>query len=325
MTKYLTSKDIARIAGVSQTTVSLVLRNKWEGRVRESVAKHVKQICEENNYRTNHVARILKSGHSNTIALVVPDSENPFFSEILHSITQLSNKDGDFCLLIETNNNPAWYSYIEDSILGKAIDIAIICYNNLPKRNPLVDKKIIFLNDYHLNTNSISIDFRKAAEEAVSLLHSHGYRHMVHVCGSIVKETFTARREGFTKACDSMGIFHSEIISHGYTNNNIYEQLLNLHDKYTYPLAFFVDDDLLTYGIYRFANEKNLVIGKDIGIISMDDTLLCRCYSPYLSSYGYDVQKLSLKIIEMITSMRKGEMDQQHVTFEMKLNEGSSF
>lgn len=325
MTKYLTSKDIARIAGVSQTTVSLVLRDKWAGRVRESVANHVKQVCEENNYRTNRVARTLKSGHSNTIALVVPDSENPFFSEILHAITQLSNKHGDLCMLIETNNNPVWYSYIEDAILGMAIDIAIVCYNNLPKRNPFVDKRIIFLNDYFIDTNSISINFRKAAEEAVSLLYSHGYRRMVHVCGSIVKETFTSRKEGFAKACDAMGIFHSEIVSHGYTNNDIYEQLLNLHSKYTYPLAFFVDDDLLTYGIYRFANEKHLVIGKDIGIISMDDTFFCRCYSPYLSSYGYDVQKLSMKIIEMVTNMRKEEMNPQHVTFEMKLNEGASF
>lgn len=326
MSKRLTSIDIAHIAGVSQTTVSLVLRNQWKGRVSKNVATQIIKICEENNYRTNHAARMLKSGHSKTLALVVPDNENPFFSQILHSLRNSANENGYVCLLIETDNNPNWYSFIEDSILGKEIDVAVVCYEDLPRRNASVDSHIIFLNDYFLYTNSIAIDFYQATQNSVRMLYDKGYRRMIHVRGSIVKATFTSRINAFNKTCDDLGIFHTEIISNsGYTNNDVYQQLMVAHENYSYPIAFFVDDDLLTYGIYRFAQEKHLTIGKDIGIISMDNTFLCRCFYPHLSSFGYDVNLLSSKIIAMVKNSQKQTVKTEHITIQMSINEGSSF
>ncbi len=86
MDRKLTSQDIARLAGVSQTAVSLVLRGRWQGRVGQDTAARILRIAEEKNYRVNRAASLLKTGKTNTIAVVVPDSENPFFSRILHAL-----------------------------------------------------------------------------------------------------------------------------------------------------------------------------------------------------------------------------------------------
>lgn len=325
MDKRLTSNDIAELACVSQTTVSLVLRNKWKGRVSPAVAEKILNICNENNYRVNHAARSLRSGHAKNIALVVPDSENPFFSRILHNLRRVSSKQSYVCLLIETDNNPNWYSYIEDSILGNEIDIAIVCYNDLPRRNSAIDKQIILINDYFLDFNSISIDFFTAVKDGVGRLFKKGYKQLVHVRGMIEKPTFTSRIVAFNEACAELGVFHNDIVIQGHTNNDLEGKLETAKSSFTYPTAFFIDDDLFAPGLYKFSQKHGLTIGRDIGVISLDDTFLCSFFTPSLSSYGYDINIMVEKIMEIIDKIHSGEQEPEHFTISMYLNSGSSF
>ena len=129
MIRKLTSTDIANLAGVSQTAVSLVLRGRWEGRVGKETAKRIMRIANENNYRVNRAASLLKGGNNKNISLVVPESENPFFSHILHSLRQKSIPLGYECMLVETENSSTWYDYIESSILSGEISYAVNLYN----------------------------------------------------------------------------------------------------------------------------------------------------------------------------------------------------
>lgn len=74
----VTIKDIARMCGVSVTTVSRVLNNKTESIGKDTVVRIRKKI-EELGYRPNSVARSMITGRSHTVGLVVPDVRNPFF------------------------------------------------------------------------------------------------------------------------------------------------------------------------------------------------------------------------------------------------------
>ncbi|MGP1508777.1 MAG: LacI family DNA-binding transcriptional regulator [Sphaerochaeta sp.] len=325
MSKKMTSIDIAKLAGVSQTTVSLVLRNKWKGRVSSKVAEHVIKICDENNYRANHAARTLRSGNSKNIALVVPDSENPFFGHILHHLRKASDDLGYVCMLIETANNPNWYSFVETSILGNEIDIAIICYNDFPRMNPAINNHIIVINDLFDNINTISLDFYSAVKDGVKKLYKKGYRKLVHVRSIIKKPTFTSRINAFNETCNELGIFHTDILLKKYTRNNLFEILEETKDSFTYPMAFILDDDLFAPGIYRFAQKNKLEIGREIGIISLDSTFICYFFHPILSSYGYDSKILVGKIMEMIENIHKGDLQPKHFILPMEMNSGASF
>lgn len=325
MEKILTSNDIAHLAGVSQTAVSLVLRGKWKGRVSQQVAKHILAVCEENNYRVNRVASNLKAGKSKNIALVVPDNENPFFSHILHNLREISTKLDYFCLLIETDNAPNWYSYVENAILSKEIDIAVVCYTDLPRRNPLVEQRMIFVNDYFIETNSIAIDFYTATAEAVRKLYEKGYTKLVHVRSSLQKPTFASRVAGFNDSCTKLGVFHNDIIINGHTQNDLYDQLETLQKSFSYPIGFFLDDDLFAYGLYWFAQKHHLTVGKDIGIIGADDIFICNCYNPKLSSYGYDIGLFVSKLMAMVNSIHTKDSTPEHFAISMQINDGTSF
>ena len=77
-----TSRDVARAAGVSQATVSLVLGDKWRGRVSEATAERVRDAARELGYRPNLAARNLRLGRTSTALLVVPALTNEFFARV---------------------------------------------------------------------------------------------------------------------------------------------------------------------------------------------------------------------------------------------------
>lgn len=77
-----TSRDVARAAGVSQATVSLVLGDKWRGRVSERTAALVRDAARELGYRPNLAARSLRLGRTRTALLVVPALTNEFFARV---------------------------------------------------------------------------------------------------------------------------------------------------------------------------------------------------------------------------------------------------
>lgn len=77
-----TSRDVARAAGVSQATVSLVLGGKWPGRVSEATAQRVRDHAAELGYRPNLAARNLRLGRTRTALLVVPALTNEFFARV---------------------------------------------------------------------------------------------------------------------------------------------------------------------------------------------------------------------------------------------------
>ena len=79
----VTSIDVAKRAGVSQSTVSLVLSDKSEGRISEATQERVRRSARELGYRPNAAAQALRLGSARAVALFVPDITNPFFSRVL--------------------------------------------------------------------------------------------------------------------------------------------------------------------------------------------------------------------------------------------------
>lgn len=79
----VTSNDVARLAGVSRTTVSLVLNEVENARISEATKKKVREAAEQLNYRPNALAQSLKTNRSKVIGLIIPSITNPFFLRLL--------------------------------------------------------------------------------------------------------------------------------------------------------------------------------------------------------------------------------------------------
>src|SRR3982751_5892166 len=104
----VTSVDVARKAGVSQSTVSLVLSGKAAGRISARTEEAVKAAAKELGYRPNVAGPALSTGVARTVALVVPDITNPFFGRVLRGAQRAAQSAGFTVVLVDIGNNRAW-------------------------------------------------------------------------------------------------------------------------------------------------------------------------------------------------------------------------
>ena len=98
----ITIKDIAKKAQVSRTTVSRVLNDS--GYVKEETRKKVMDVIKELNYTPSAIARSLSTSKTNTIGIIVPEINNPFFGEIIKGISQIADENNLNIILCNTDD-----------------------------------------------------------------------------------------------------------------------------------------------------------------------------------------------------------------------------
>ncbi|WP_336515089.1 LacI family DNA-binding transcriptional regulator [Pollutibacter soli] len=115
-------KDIAQEAGVSTALVSYVLNNKKEGRINKDLAQKIKQIARSLNYRTNQIARSLKTNRTHTIGLIVADISNNFSSSLARIIEDEADHHGYTVLFGSSDENDAKFERILDTLVTRQVD-----------------------------------------------------------------------------------------------------------------------------------------------------------------------------------------------------------
>lgn len=116
----LTIKDIARLAGVSHTTVSQVLNHK--GRISEMKRKQVLEICERENFVLNHLARSLQIRGIKVLGVILNFFGNPFFSEIIRGIENVAKQNNYVLLFGDAPELPERESMYIDTFLERRVD-----------------------------------------------------------------------------------------------------------------------------------------------------------------------------------------------------------
>ena len=117
-----TSIDVARCAGVSQSTVSLVFSGKGQGRVSDATAQRVRDCARELGYRPNVAAQALRLGASRAVALLVPDMTNPFFARVLRGAQRAAAAAGYIVILVDTQNDRHWESQSFEALRAGPVD-----------------------------------------------------------------------------------------------------------------------------------------------------------------------------------------------------------
>ena len=128
----VTSIDVARRAGVSQSTVSLVLSGKARGRISARTEEAVRAAAAELGYRPNVAARALRTGVARSVALVVPDITNPFFGRVLRGAQRAAQEAGYTVVLVDIGNNRAWEAASLEALLAGPADGLLLFEADLP-------------------------------------------------------------------------------------------------------------------------------------------------------------------------------------------------
>jgi len=306
MTSTPTIIDVARLAGVSTTTVSHFINGTRY--VSDDLRDRVEKAIAELGYRPNSMARGLRKGESKTIGLIVPDNSNPFFAEILRSIENIGYSNGYSVILCNSDGDIAKEIAYTELLFAKQVDgiVFITTNNSCEHLQQLSDNGIpIIVIDRDIplkGTDVLLVDNFQGGYEATRYLIGLGHTRIACITGPSLLTPSAERVNGYKKALAQAGIAENPdwIVAGDFQfagGENGIEKLMNLQNR---PTAVFACNDLMALGVLRGIRKAGLSVPGNLSLIGFDDIPLASVVSPALTTISQPIQKISEMAIELL-------------------------
>jgi DNA-binding LacI/PurR family transcriptional regulator len=313
-----TSIDVARCAGVSQSTVSLVFSGKGRGRVSEATADRVRECARELGYRPNLAAQALRLGASRAVALLVPDMTNPFFSRVLRGAQRAAAAAGYIVILVDTQNDRHWESQSFEALRAGPVDGYLLFEVTAPEAlGP--DESVVLMETEARGRPSVRFDGEGGAAAAFEHLVALGHHRIGHLAAAFRALTFQHREEARRRVLGAAGL-DPNLQPRVLTPISIEDARINagpLLDQE--PTAVFCDDDVIAAGLYLAARERGLRVPDQLSIIGFDDMDFARVLEPPLTTVALDAELLGSTSFELLEMRIKGRPTRRQVVLPAEL------
>jgi LacI family transcriptional regulator len=330
--KRVTSQDVANAAGVSRTTVSLVLNNVLGVQISEDTRKRILDVSQKLGYVPNAAARALASQRSQICGLLLTRrphhiASDLFLSQILDGLIEIVRQN-DMRLLIDIVEPEHQERTYMDLVRAKRIDGLIFSgprSDDKALRDLASDGFPSVLIGQLPNTNfySVDVDNRRAAYTAVSYLIQLGHKKIA--CITNAQPTYTAsldRLMGYRDALESMGITYDErLVRYGdFDLESGFNQMSDLLNGDISPGAAFIASDIVALGGMAAIRNKGLRIPEDIALVGFDDLPVASYTSPPLTTIHLPALELARLAGETLVQLLQGKKPKQkHVILDTNL------
>ncbi len=301
----VTIKDVAKKAGVSIATVSMVVNNKAE-HITMKTKRKVLLAIEELGYRPNFTARSLVSKASNTIGLLVPDITNPYFAELAKSLESSLNKAGYITFLCNSFEEPHRETRYVEELISRAVDGIIICgLTSLETTifTSLKERQIPYLvldNRFPAGSFSIHADDFVGGELAATHFIKNGHTKTLFIGSQNDYVNIGQRYQGYKETMEKYGFeanyLHTDLTRTG--GQNIAETVFKQDIT-----AVFCSNDLIAVGLYDAALKHNISIPNDLSIIGYDDISFASIVRPHLTTIHQPTDMLAEKAVYHLLQM----------------------
>lgn len=318
MGKRVTSFDVAKEAGVSRTTVSLVLNNVANISINDATRKRVFEAAEKLNYHPNATGRKLVTGKSSTIGLVLRQSTDQVFADaflmrVMVGIEQAVAPHGFHVLLKPIDpSHPDSYSqlinenHVDGIILSgpRQDDKDILRYRSdgfpVMMMGQLADSGIPFVD-----VNAVD-----GAASATRHLIDLGHRRIAMITNAPLEYTSAQqRRQGFLQALEQANLSPDEhLIQQGaFTPASGYQAMTDLLKASELPTAVFIASDVVAVGAMRAIKKAGLRIPQDIALVGFDDIPMAAYFDPPLTTIRLPAYELGWHAGERLARLILGE------------------
>ncbi len=306
-TQKVSITDIAKKTGLSTTTVSRVLSGKAEQyRIAKKSQMAIKLAAKEMNYIPNHFASNLRTGKSNTIALIVPSLNNPFFANIASEINSEIRKYGYITIISDSDENSEIEKMELEQLRARNIEGLIIapCGNQWKHIKNLYDQglPVICIDRYFedLDLPYVSTDNFDGAYHATQILINNGHTEIACIQGVQESTPNRLRVKGFVDALDESGIKDFCVVGDDFTVQNGYLETKLLLQQKDKPTAIFALSNTIAMGCMRALKEEKKKIPGDISLITFDEHPYLDFLSTPLSCVAQpvsDISKIAAKFL----------------------------
>ncbi|MDS9470204.1 LacI family DNA-binding transcriptional regulator [Paracoccus sp. MBLB3053] len=289
MRNKVTLSDVAKVAGVSRATVSLVIRKS--PLVAEATRAKVSRVMADLDYVRDIGAARLRDKHSHTVGVVVPNLVNSFFTEFLSGVEQVMGESDRVVLLANSHDDPVRQAEILRRFRGHGVDGVILCpaQETSPELIARLAQWDLPLVQSLREIGDAASDFAggdyiSAVDLAIRHLVDQGHQRIAFLSVCARTSARIERLEGFARAlaqtgAQDAGIVDAELTWEGAARSA--KQILALASKPTAVLCF---NDVLAAGLMVGLRRAGVIPGRDIAVVGLDDLPLAELTYPPLSS-----------------------------------------
>lgn len=331
MDKRISLKDIAQKVGVSTALVSYVLNNQKEGRIKKEVAQKIRDTAKALNYRTNQIARSLKTSKTFTIGLIVSNISNPFSSGLARIIEDEADKQKYTVIFGSSDENPLKFSKLVDTFVTRQVDGLIVAppdgaeeevkyiqQQNIPF--VLIDRYIP-----SIDTSYVVLDNVEAAFHATEHLIKGGSKRPAMVTYDTHLSHLQDRIEGYKKALEANELPFDEKRLKLVEISNPKDQIENaVHDVLYNPSqpadSILFGSNSITSHAVKYINRLPVRIPQDVALISFDETdSLDLFYAPitYVKQPLQEMGRDSVAVLLDMINKKEEELRHIHLNGEL--------
>lgn len=313
----VTIKDVAKLAGVSPSTVSRVIAD--HPRISQTTKEKVREAMRELGYYPNAIARSLVNKTSNSLGVIRSRTTeqtfaNPFFPDVIRGISSIANKHR-LNLVLSTSSTP---EQEEEECLNllrqRRVDgVILLASHHNDQLIPVLAQEgfpfvLVGRYDGPEEIAWVNNDNVAAARTAVEYLMDKGHRRIACLDGNPDYVVSTDRFQGYCEALTDRGIeVNLDLVEHSeFSVEGGYEAAKRILERNIPFTALFSVDDLLAIGAMRALQERGLVVGRDVGVIGFNNTMLGACIEPALTSVHVPIYELGQIAVQMLVAQIYG-------------------
>ena len=335
MKKKCTIYDVAKIAGVSTSTVSRVMNSPEivAEETRQKVANTVKEL----SYIPNMMAASMPRRRTNYIGLIIPDITNIFFSNLVRGVQDICEKHGYSVLVVNSDDSQEKEGRYLKLLYSRRVDGVILTVagyreKEFPKEElSLLEKMNIVLIDREINgmtTPIVKVNNFSGAYSAVKYLLTMGHRKIMYLAGIEGTRTNQEREKGYLSALKEARISWKKELTADFRLDTAYQKIIvywpQLQNSGDLPTAIFAANDLMAIGALKAFTQLKVRVPEDISIIGFDNIPFSDCTYPPLTTIAQPTYLMGQKAVETLIKLINKKKIKKSVEFETELIERGS-
>jgi LacI family transcriptional regulator len=313
--KKVTIQDIAKELDIAFSTVARALND--HPAISEATKKSVRETAQRLGYRQNKLASSLRSGHSNTIGIMVPSLDVSFFSSVVHGIEKIMNDNGYSILLYQSNESyesekKGIETFLHSRVAGIIASVAkeTTTYEHFSeikrRRIPLLffDRVV-----EALQVPSVTINDYKGGFLATEHLIKQGYKRIVHITAGQTIGIFKERLRGYVDALKQYGLPVDEnLILYGDFSLDFGRECIR--ELYQNKVAFdavFALEDFTAMGVLQQLLAYKVRVPEEVGVVGFANESFAALVTPGLSTIDQQTVPMGEAAAELFLKMLRSE------------------
>lgn len=310
-----TVKDVAKLAGVSATTVSLVMNGK--SGISQETRTRVMQAAKTLKYSqrsartgkgdalgTLRFLKIAKHGHT------VNRDHNTFISDYIDGMSREASASGYKLEIVSFEGEPA--EAIVSTLAGTSVDGLIVLGTELTEQDikllQTLPTPLVVIDSFFdvLECNFVNMNNKDAVYKIIAYFVECGFRNIGFIASNVQTVNFQLRKEAFVEGMKAFGLNFStrDIVTVDSTYDGAYQDMLSkLNNGLVVPECYFCTNDIITYGCIKALREFNVRIPQDISVIGFDNLPMSATMEPPLTTIDVSKTKIGYLAIRLLDEL----------------------